>query len=58
MLKGMVEYKPLRVGEYEMRYETQQLKYLQKKAAKQGDQIVPEYPGDEKGGLVGRPPYL
>jgi hypothetical protein len=31
----------LSVGEYEKRYEAQQLKYLQKKAAKLGYQLVP-----------------
>lgn len=41
MLKDKVEYEPLSVGEYEKRYEAQQLKYLQKKAAKLGYQIVP-----------------
>jgi len=33
MLKDKVAYEPLSVGEYEKRYEAQQLKYLQKKAA-------------------------
>jgi transposase len=41
MLKDQVEYEPLSVGEYEKRYEAQQLKYLQKKAAKLGYQVVP-----------------
>jgi transposase len=41
MLKDKVEYEPLSVGEYEKRYEAQQLKYLQKKAAKLGYQVVP-----------------
>ncbi|HNB53893.1 MAG TPA: transposase [Anaerolineales bacterium] len=42
MLKDKVEYELLSVGEYEKRYEAQQLKYLQKKATKLGYQIVPE----------------
>lgn len=41
MLKDKVEYAPLSAGEYEKRYAAQQLKYLQKKAAKLGYQIVP-----------------
>ena len=41
MLKDQVEYEPLSVAEYEKRYEAQQLKYLQKKAAKLGYQVVP-----------------
>jgi hypothetical protein len=41
MLKDKVEYEPLSVGEYEKQYEAQQLKYLQKKAAKLGYQLVP-----------------
>ncbi len=41
MLKDKVEYAPLSVGEYEKQYEAQQLKYLQKKAAKLGYQLVP-----------------
>ncbi|GAB4580419.1 MAG: hypothetical protein Fur0022_31600 [Anaerolineales bacterium] len=41
MLKDKVAYEPLSVGDYEKRYETQHLKYLQKKAAKLGYQLVP-----------------
>lgn len=41
MLKYKVEYEPLSVAEYEKHYQNQQLKYLQKKAAKFGLQLVP-----------------
>ncbi len=41
MLKDKVEYQPLSVGEYEKRYQEQQIKYLQKKAAKFGFQLAP-----------------
>jgi transposase len=41
MLKYKVEYEPLSVAEYEKRYRDQQLKYLEKKAAKFGLQLVP-----------------
>ncbi len=41
MLKYKVEYEPLSVAEYERRYREQQLKYLEKKAAKFGLQLVP-----------------
>ena len=36
-----VEYEPLSVTQYEQRYREQQLKYLQKKAAKFGFQLTP-----------------
>ena len=41
MLKYKVEYEPLSVAEYEQHYREQQLKYLQKKAAKFGFQLIP-----------------
>lgn len=41
MLKYRVEYEPLSVTEYEQRYREQQLKYLQKKAAKFGFLLTP-----------------
>ncbi len=41
MLKYKVEYEPLNVNEYQRQYEAQQLKYLKKRAAKFGLQLVP-----------------
>lgn len=41
MLKYKVEYEPLNVAEYERHYQEQQLKYLKKKAARFGLQLVP-----------------
>ncbi len=41
MLKYQVEYEPLSVSEYEKRYHDQQIKYLQKRAAKFGFQLPP-----------------
>lgn len=41
MLKYKVEYEPLSAAQYEQHYRQQQLKYLQKKAAKFGFQLVP-----------------
>ena len=41
MLKYKVEYEPLSVTEYEARYREQQIKYLQRKAAKLGFQLSP-----------------
>lgn len=41
MLKYKVEYEPLSVAEYEAHYREQQIKYLQKKAAKLGFQLTP-----------------
>ena len=41
MLKYKVEYEPLSMEAYEERYREQQIKYLQKKAAKLGFQVVP-----------------
>ena len=41
MLKYKVEYEPLSVAEYDQHYREQQLKYLQKKAAKFGFQLAP-----------------
>jgi transposase len=40
MLKYQVEYEPLSVNEYEKKYEEQQIKYMKKKAAKLGFQLV------------------
>ena len=41
MLKYKVEYDPLSVNEYQKQYEAQQVKYMKKKAAKLGYQLVP-----------------
>lgn len=41
MLKYKVEYDPLSVNEYQKKYEEQQVKYMRKKAAKFGFQLVP-----------------
>jgi hypothetical protein len=40
MLKYQVEYEPLNVSEYEKRYRDQQIKYLEKRAAKFGFQLA------------------
>jgi transposase len=41
MLKYKVEYDPLSVNEYQKHYEEQQIKYMQKRAAKLGYQLLP-----------------
>ncbi|MCI0549931.1 MAG: IS110 family transposase [Anaerolineae bacterium] len=41
MLKYQVEYQPLNVNEYQRQYEVQQIKYIKKRAAKLGFQLVP-----------------
>ena len=41
MLKYKVEYETISVEEYEKKYQDQQLKYMRKKAAKLGSQLVP-----------------
>jgi hypothetical protein len=41
MLKYKMEYEPLSVAEYEQHSREQQLKSLQKKAAKFGFQLIP-----------------
>lgn len=41
MLKYKVEYEPLNVNEYQRQYEAQQIKYLKKRAAKFGLELVP-----------------
>ena len=41
MLKYRVEYEPLNVNEYQRQYEAQQIKYLKKRAAKFGLELVP-----------------
>jgi len=41
MLKYKVEYDPLSVNEYQKQYDAQQVKYMKKKAAKLGYQLVP-----------------
>jgi transposase len=41
MLKYKVEYDPLSVNEYQKRYEEQQIKYMKKRAAKLGYQLIP-----------------
>jgi transposase len=45
MLKYKVEYETISVEEYEKKYRDQQLKYMQKKAAKLGFQLVPRVYG-------------
>jgi transposase len=41
MLKYKVEYEAISVNEYEKKYEEQQIKYMRKKAAKFGFQLIP-----------------
>lgn len=41
MLKYKVEYDPLSVNEYQKKYDEQQVKYMKKKAAKLGFQLIP-----------------
>jgi transposase len=41
MLKYQVEYDPLSVNEYQKQYEEQQIKYMKKRAAKLGYDLVP-----------------
>jgi hypothetical protein len=41
MLKYKVEFDPLSVNEYQAKYDEQQVKYMKKKAAKLGYQLVP-----------------
>jgi transposase len=41
MLKYQVEYDPLSVNEYQKQYDEQQIKYIKKKAAKFGFQLIP-----------------
>jgi len=41
MLKYKVEYEPLSLNEYQKHYEEQQIRYMRKKAAKLGFQLVP-----------------
>lgn len=41
MLKYKVEYEPLNVNEYQRQYEAQQIKFLKKRAAKFGLELVP-----------------
>ena len=41
MLKYKVEYETISVEEYEKQYKAQQLKYMQKRAAKLGYQLLP-----------------
>jgi hypothetical protein len=41
MLKYKVEYDPLSVNEYQQHYEEQQVRYMRKRAAKLGYQLVP-----------------
>lgn len=43
MLKYQVEYEPLSVEEYEKHYRQQQIKYLERKAAKLGFQLSPVF---------------
>jgi transposase len=44
MLKYKVEYDPLSVNEYQKHYEEQQIRYMKKRAAKLGYQLVPAPP--------------
>ena len=41
MLKYKVEYETINIEEYEAKYKEQQIKYMKKKAAKLGFQLVP-----------------
>ena len=41
MLKYQVEYETISVEEYEAKYKEQQIKYMKKKAAKLGFELVP-----------------
>jgi len=41
MLKYQVEYEPLSLNEYQRQYEAQQIKYIKKRAAKFGFQLIP-----------------
>ena len=41
MLKYKVKYETIDVEEYEVKYKEQQIKYMKKKAAKLGFQLVP-----------------
>lgn len=41
MLKYQIEYDPLSVNEYQKQYEEQQIKYMKKRAAKLGYQLLP-----------------
>ena len=41
MLKYKMQYDPLSVNEYQEQYEEQQIKYMQKQAAKLGYQLLP-----------------
>jgi transposase len=41
MLKYQVEYETISIEEYEKKYEEQQIKYMKKKAAKLGFQLIP-----------------
>ena len=41
MLKYKVEYETINIEEYEVKYKEQQIKYMKKKAAKLGFQLVP-----------------
>ncbi len=41
MLKYKVEYETISIEEYEAKYQEQQIKYMKKKAAKLGFQLVP-----------------
>jgi len=41
MLKYKVEYESIDVSEYEKQYAEQQVKYIKKKAAKLGFQLIP-----------------
>jgi hypothetical protein len=44
MLKYKVEYETISIEEYEAKYKEQQIKYMRKKAAKLGFQLVPVVP--------------
>lgn len=41
MLKYQIEYDPLSVNEYQKQYEEQQIKYMKKRVAKLGYELLP-----------------
>ena len=55
MLKYKVEYEKINVEEYEQKYRDQQIKYMKKRAAKFGFQLIPAWrrAGMRKGVLEG-----
>jgi transposase len=59
MLKYKVDYEPLNVNEYQRQYEAQQIKYINKRAAKFGLPLVPTQPVSENAvlGCVAAPGF-